>query len=173
MKRIIGISGRIWKVYSTVAIVFMFGSVVIIIANVVMRRFFNAPIFGSTEIIRYLGLSTACFAIVENEWSDGNITLTLLLDMMPKKMREIFMAVGFAVAACALVLLDFLLVRELIKKYVNGDFSSELMFPLWIPSLFLTLGVITLTIVVALKAAICMWCAKTGETVVFARLRTD
>ena len=67
MNTLIKVSGKVWKAFSTIGIVCMFICVLVIILNIIFRRFFRAPIFGSTEIVRYMALCAASFSIIENE----------------------------------------------------------------------------------------------------------
>ena len=69
---------KVWKWEAGIAWVFLFANVLLIMTHIIMRRFFDAPIYGSIELIKYISLCAASFALAQNEWIDGNITMSLV-----------------------------------------------------------------------------------------------
>jgi TRAP-type C4-dicarboxylate transport system permease small subunit len=166
-------AGKIWQSFSAVGVLFLLVSALVIVVNVILRRFFNAPIYGSTEIVRYMAMGAASFSIIENEWSNGNVSMPLIIEMLSKKIRDRVLFAGYAIISCVFLVLDFLLTQQAVGKFFDGSFSQELKFALWIPSAVLSVGFIVLTLVLILKVFIYAWMIKTGNTVVFEQLRTD
>lgn len=173
MDNIIKISGRIWKAFSTIGIICMFICTFVIILNVILRRFFNMPIYGSTEIVRYVALGTASFSIIENEWSNGNVSMPIFIDALPRKIRDVVVFIGYAICSILFFILDYLLIRQAVNKFVTMSVSQELEFALWIPAAILAIGFFVLTLVLITKTVICGWAVKTGNTIKFEELRTD
>ena len=64
INKIVRISGKIWLVFTRIASLFMALSAALIIVNIITRKFFNAPIFGSTELIAYASLIIAALAMI-------------------------------------------------------------------------------------------------------------
>lgn len=168
MDRIVKMSRTIWKSFSAIAAVFMIIIILVIIANIILRRVFNAPIFGSTEIVQYAGLVVASLAIVEAEWTEGNITMALFIDMMSQHARNILMAIEFTINSIIFIVLDYLLIQDVIAKFNKGTVTPELKFPRWIPSTFLAVGFIGLTLVLIVKTAMYYQAIKTREPINFA-----
>ena len=173
MDRLIRMYDKFCKAFTKVAAVFMVLSVAVIIANIILRRFFNAPIYGSTEIIQYVGLITASLAIVQTEWTEGNITMSLFVDMMSQKARDILMFIEFVINTVIFIVIDYLLVKDVFSKFAKHTLTSELKFPKWIPSTVLAIGFIALTLILMGKAILYLRMAKTGECVNFADLGRD
>jgi TRAP-type C4-dicarboxylate transport system permease small subunit len=142
-------------------------NMLLIVANIILRRFFNSPIFGSTELVRYLSLCAASFALSDNEWVDGNVNMTLLLEMMSNKTRDIMVFLGNVFCAVSFVLISYLLIIQAISKYTKGDITTELGIPIWIPASILAFGFVVLTLMIAIKSVILGWALKTGEKIDF------
>ena len=145
-------------------------SILVIVANIVLRRFFNAPIYGSTEIIQYLGLFVASMAIVETEWSSGNIVMSLFLDMAPQRVRNVILTIEFTINSIAMIVLDYLLFQDVIAKFLRGTLTSELKISRWIPSMVLAIGFVGLTLVLIVKTVIHCHMAITGKEIDFIKL---
>ena len=170
MEKLINRASRAFRVFSNVAMVLLFVNVAIIIANIVMRRFFNAPIYGMTELVRYISLFVASFAIVENEWVDGNVSMTMVVDALHAKARCVTMFVANLATTVAFVVLDYLLIQQMVNKYRDMSMTVELRIRLWIPCAALVVGFVALTVVLALKTYIWAWMRKTGQVVKFSEL---
>ena len=52
----------------------------LVVVNIVTRKLFNYPIFGAAEIVSYLSLFIGCIGLGRQEWTDGNIRMTILGD---------------------------------------------------------------------------------------------
>jgi TRAP-type C4-dicarboxylate transport system permease small subunit len=139
----------------------------LVVANIVLRRFFNAPIFGSTEIVRYVSLAAASFALAENEWIDGNVKMTVLLESMSKKAYDLFILIGNVVCSAVFILISYLLILQSISKFAKVDVSTELSLPLWIPAAVLAFGFCVLTLSIVIKSVILVYAFKVGETLDF------
>ncbi|NLO96693.1 MAG: TRAP transporter small permease [Peptococcaceae bacterium] len=154
MNKLVRITDRTWDITSKVASVFLTVIMLLIIANIVMRRFFNAPIFGSTELVRYFSLAAASFALAQNEWFEGNIKMTLFLELVSEKLRKIILFIGSIICTAAFSYISYLLVGQAIAKYVKNDVSTELNIPIFIMAGILALGFIFLTISLLLKTIV-------------------
>ena len=160
---------RIWNITSTVAGVFLIFNMVIIIANIVMRRVLGAPIFGSTEIVSYASLITASLALAQNEWFDGNIRMTIILDMISKRTSRIIQFVDYIICSIAFIFISYLLVGQALDKYAVADVSVELKLPLFVFAGCLAVGFILLTVCIILKTAVIGYGAFTGDEINFKR----
>ena len=170
MDRIIKTGGKIWRACTFLGGIFILFSAILIVVNVILRRFFGAPIFGSTEMIQYLGLAITSFAIIENEWGDGNIVMSLFTDMLPQKAHYILNMVEFVVEGIVFIVVDYLLVDAVISQMARGNLTPELAIPKWIPTGVVLLGFIVLTIVVFLKAILYYLAIKQGKELNFEQI---
>ncbi len=156
---------HVWNVSSMVAGVFLTFNMLVIIANIIMRRLFSTPIFGSTEIVSYVSLITASFAVAQNEWFDGNIRMTLVMELISKKAGKILHFIDYIVCSIAFVYVSYLLVRQAADKFIVADFSSDLRIPLFIFAGVLALGFILLTACIILKTVILGYGMVTNDVI--------
>lgn len=163
MRRFLIFADKIWRYTNIIATIFLAAIVFVIILNIIMRRFFNMPIFGSTEIIRYCSLGAASFALCQNEWFEGNVKMTILTETLSKKKRQILDFIVNIICTVAFMYISYLLVQQAIDKFVNKDVSIELNFPLFIAAGILAGGVILLTICILIKTISNAYSLKTGE----------
>lgn len=170
MDKIISCSARVWKVFTIIAEAFMAISALLIFVNVFTRKFFNAPIYGTTEMVQYMGLIIASFALIDNEWGDGNITLTIFLDKMKNSARYIVCAAVHIIEGLAFIVVDYLLFKDVFGKLALGTVTPELDIPRWIPSLVAAVGFTFLTIALILKATVYIIGARSGRNVNFAEI---
>ncbi|MDR1571877.1 MAG: TRAP transporter small permease [Clostridiales Family XIII bacterium] len=159
MSKLLIVATKIWKVEAYVAWVFMFANVLLIIFNIVMRRFFGTPIFGSTEMIRYISLCAASFALAQNEWIDGNITMSLIHEQLPKKAAGRLKAITNTICAAVFILITYLLYMQTYGRFVRQDVSYDIQIPIWAPSLVFAVGFTFLTVSIIIKA-ILLWHAE-------------
>lgn len=171
MKKFISAAYKCWNALSTFACVFLFLNMAIIIANIIMRRFFGTPIYGSTELVSYASLTTAAIALSQNEWFGGNIRMTLILESIGKKASRIITFIVYIVCSLAFIYISWLLTGQAAAAYSKADISTDLHMPIFIFKTILAVGFIILTICIICKAIVYGYAAKTGEEVNF-RLRT-
>ena len=62
-------------------------SIIITIANVVMRQLFRAPIYGAIEMIQYTVLLAICFGLPSCTLHGGHAKVTLLLEALSRGVR--------------------------------------------------------------------------------------
>lgn len=136
----------IWSWTSTVSGVFLILNIAVIIANIVLRRFFNAPIYGSTELVRYCSLISASFALAQNEWFDGNVKMTLLHETIKKKVADVLRTIMDVACFIGFIFVSYALFGQIIQYLNNGAVTQDLSMPTWIFSLVLFVGFVFLTI---------------------------
>jgi len=91
--------------------------------------------------------------------------MPIIIDALPRKLRNIVLFIGFAITSCIFVVIDYLLIRQSFNKFVTKSVTQELEFPMWIPSAVLAVGFCALTLVIILKTVIYGWMVKTGVEV--------
>lgn len=167
-----------WRILARVACVFMGAVIILIVVNVVLRRAFNAPIFGSTELICYGVLITSSFALSQNEWVDGNIRMSLIVELLPTdKAKNILWFIVNLACTVGLVISSYLLFHEVGVKYLHGDKSLSLSLPVWFFYLILSIGFLLLTVTFIVKEILTIDCIRKGlppyNLKEYAKSRTD
>lgn len=167
MDKIIKTSGKLWKIFTILSCIFMVFSAGLIIVNIITRKFFNAPIFGSTELISYASLVVAAFAMIDCEWADGNITLTIILDKFTRKNHYIINAIEHIIMGAFYIVVDYLLVKDTLTKFASKIVTTDLHMFKWIFSGITAIGFIVLTLVAFTKAALYIIAARNNERINF------
>ncbi len=165
MKKFISVSYKCWNALSTVACVFLILNMLVIIANIIMRRFAGSPIYGSTELVSYASLVTASIALAQNEWFEGNIRMTLVLESIGKQASRVIQFIVYIVCSVAFVYITYLLTAQAAAAYVKGDISTDLHMPIFIFKAILAIGFIFVTICIICKTIVLGYVAKTGEDI--------
>ena len=144
---------RVQKVFSKLcrALAFIGGialtaMLIVIVANIVMRRFFNISILGSTEIVSYLSLFIGSIGLGHQEWIKGNITMTILPDSVKPRTSALIHAIISFICFAGFSVVSYYLTNEAIKKAIVGELSSTLHIPLVIPTGFMAACFIFLSI---------------------------
>jgi TRAP-type mannitol/chloroaromatic compound transport system permease small subunit len=164
--------GKCWGVFTSVACICILVNVTMVVSNILMRRFFNMPIWGSTEFVKYISLITASLALVQNEWFDGNIRMTILPESISIKSKQILDVFVNVICTIAFIFVSYLLVRQAISKYVKWDVSADLHLPIFIFATVLAIGFVVLTLGIAFKALLSVYTLKAGVTFNLRTVRT-
>jgi TRAP-type C4-dicarboxylate transport system permease small subunit len=157
-------ANKLWWIWARISCVFMGAVIVLIVVNVVLRRVFNAPIFGSTELICYGVLFTSSFALAQCEWVDGNIRMGLIIDTLPTdRLRNGFLFVINLACTVGLLVCCGLLINETLVKFAHGDQSLSLKLPIWLFYLVLSTGFVLLTLTFVAKEILTVYCIIKGR----------
>jgi TRAP-type C4-dicarboxylate transport system permease small subunit len=129
-------------------------NMLMIVANIVSRRFFNSPVFGSTEFVMYCTLLSAGFAISATEWSNEHIKMTILVDFIRARSERaaslIDCIISFA-SAVGIGIAMVILFRLVLTKFAGGDVTGSYKIPQFILAGFLTFGFLLLFICLIVK----------------------
>jgi TRAP-type C4-dicarboxylate transport system permease small subunit len=167
LERKVTLATKTFRAFAEIGMWFMFADFALIIANIVLRRFFGTPIFGTTELIRYLMLSCASFAIIENEWIDGNVSMLVFLEKLTHKARSFMLGIIYTVTTVGVGVISFLLIRQVGLRIEDHHGTSELHLPIWIPALILAACFCVLVVVLVIKTLLYFWMSRTGNTLLF------
>ncbi|UCH21567.1 MAG: TRAP transporter small permease [Deltaproteobacteria bacterium] len=76
-----------------------------VVVNVLGRGLFDAPIYGTVEIVSLGGLFVTSFAIGYTERKRGHIVIRIMVRRLPERLRSLFVAVSFFLSLCMVALL--------------------------------------------------------------------
>jgi TRAP-type C4-dicarboxylate transport system permease small subunit len=165
-RRIIALT-KFFNIFREVSMWLLFGEVFVIIINIIMRRFFNDPIFGIIEWVKYIMLFCASFSLVENEWVDGNISMKLILDHVSERTRSLLYAIINILIAVMMGFITYLLFMQTFARFSDFAVTPELKMPLWIPEMLLVIGAAILTVGIVSKAVLWGWMWKNNKYIEF------
>ena len=102
------------------------------LANVLLRALFNYPIYGTFEIVCYVSLIMAAFAMPDTERTSSNISVTLVNEMLPEKGSKILKLITNIMGAGGCSVIGYRLIGLAQRRFVNGDVTADLRMPIYI-----------------------------------------
>jgi TRAP-type C4-dicarboxylate transport system permease small subunit len=157
MKGFIEASDRVLRVIEkagiTVAGVLMFAIMVVVVIDVVMRYFFNAPLEWSFELISlYLMVGLFFFALSDTLAHDAHVAVDILHLYMPARLRHAAELVGYLLATPVFAAIFHLSVITTWQSFQGGDvLAGHIPWPTWVAQLCVPLGVGVLVLRMALR----------------------
>jgi len=122
-----------------VAAVFLLAMVAVNVIDVGLRSIFNAPIFGTYEIVEFLLAAVAFLAIPEAFLRDQHITIELVDQMAPRRVVDWLRAIGTLTALIFVGLLAWHMVQPALDFIEFNEITMDLQLPLiWKAALILT-----------------------------------
>jgi TRAP-type C4-dicarboxylate transport system permease small subunit len=147
-------SERSFRLLHYVSDIALFAVMALLIVNILMRALFNAPIFGTYEFISVMSLVLIVCALSYTENTSGNVTVTLILEYLRPKTRNIFEIIGNSICTVMAGIIaydEFMLIHS---KFVKGDMTDNLHIPQWILVAVLAIGFILLTLCLLIKVIV-------------------
>ena len=129
MARVIGAAARL---LSHVAAITLLAMVLLNVVDVSMRSAFNAPIFGTFEIVELLLAVVAFLVIPEAFLRDGHITIELIDTVVPARWVPWLKVLGMGATVAFLALL----VWAMVAPAVDIVRFHEVTFSLQIPKIY-------------------------------------
>jgi TRAP-type C4-dicarboxylate transport system permease small subunit len=115
-------------------------SVLLNFSNVVLRKFFSAPIVGAEEVMNFLMVAVVFLGAGVVAYDNTHINMEILIDRFPKRVGTAFRAfaqLGAIVIAAILIVLGIPIIKQL---YAFHELSQAAMVPLWIPQIMVPIG---------------------------------
>jgi TRAP-type C4-dicarboxylate transport system permease small subunit len=138
-----------------VAGVLMFAIMMVVVIDVVMRYFFNAPLSWSYELISlYLMVGLFFFALSDTLAHDAHVAVDILHLYMTKRLRHAAEFVGYLLATPVFAAIFYLSVITTWESFQGGDvLAGHIPWPTWLAQICVPLGVGVLVLRMALRAA--------------------
>ena len=163
MKKLATTFDRINHAITGIGAVILVVNVLLVVANIILRRVFNSPIYGSTEYVQYISLVVGALGLCQNEWFDGNVTMTIVLELLPKKAAEVMRFICGIISSVGFAYVSYLMVNDVFNKFAKNDVTNMLKMPRWIFVAVLAFGIIMLTVSIIVKTIIQGYAVATGR----------
>ncbi len=136
MFNVVGAAARF---LTRVAAIFLLAMVAINVIDVGLREGFNAPIFGTHEIVVFMLAAVAFLAIPEVFLRDQHITIELIDQVIPDRAARWLHAFGSLCALVYVTLLAWHMVQPALDYIEFDEITMDLQLPLiWQAALILT-----------------------------------
>jgi len=114
-------------------------TILLVVANVLTRTIFTAPIKGTVELVQYSIMAIAVLIMARTCFEDKHIYVTVFTEKVPEKIRAYIYAFGRFVSAVLFGVMAFLLFKSLAG--VSERVSDILHLPVSIMYTIMGLGV--------------------------------
>ena len=156
------------KVLDTIAAAVMFSTMCIVVVDVFLRYFFNAPLSWSYELISlYLMVALFFFCLAPGLSAHAHVAVDLLQNKMSPRLRHFCDGVGYTfstIVFCGIVYMAF---NRSWVSWVNNDaISGSIAWPTWIAHVTVTIGSIAMVLRLLFRAVGHLVSALLGRSVI-------
>ena len=165
VKALLAIEGVIKKscmILNQVGLVVICGMVLLTVAEVIGRRLFNFPIIGSHEIQQMCLMTAAFFVWGHCQIQRGNIVITFIADMIPKKAMPYIEIISYSISTVMYGILGWRLIWQALHLKATGVVHAELQLIEW-PFLFVTALIGCTLFVLALMQTVARYIVEAVE----------
>lgn len=106
----------------------LFGMAVLTCADVV-GRLFDRPIFGSIELVSFMGVLAVAMALPVTQLGKGHIGVELFVDKLPRKGRLFFELCTETVSFALFIVISWRMFLFSLKLKASGEVSMNLHLP--------------------------------------------
>lgn len=140
----------------------------IVMADVILRYVFSAPLVWSYDLIGlYLVGIVFFFALPDTMQQHGHIALDVFVPFFPHRLRHAMQAIGFAISALLLAAISWLEVWEAEDALISDDrIAGVVAFQTWVAHAVLALGMGVLVLRCTYRAVFHLASAISGRDVV-------
>jgi len=103
--------------------------VFIVIANIIGRSFFQMPIKGTVEIIQYGVMFCAGIVMCRSGYEERHISVNLLIDKYPLRLRAAFIAFGKLLGTVAFGTLAVIYAQNVPEAMASGKVTETFRLP--------------------------------------------
>lgn len=138
-----------------IAGVLMFTIMLVVVANVTLRYFFNSPLSWSYELISlYLMVGLFFFALSDTLAANAHVSVNILHQYMPRRLRHACEFIGHALAIPVFAAIFYLSAVRTWESYRGADvIAGHIAWPTWLASICVPLGVGVLLLRMLLRVA--------------------
>lgn len=143
------------KAGMAVAGLMLFAIMLVVVADVVLRYFFNSPLSWSYELISlYLMVGLFFFALSDTLANNAHVSVDILHLYMPQRLRHATEVVGYLLATPVFVAIFHVSVITTWESFQGGDvLGGHIPWPTWLAQVCVPLGVGVLVLRMALRLA--------------------
>ena len=129
------ITQRLSIVSRRIAKICLCGIIAVTVVDVFLRYFFNAPIFGSADIVKLLEGAVLAFSLLCTHIMGGNITIDIIVERFSKRSQHIIHSINLVISFCFFLFLGYISAEHGIAMFRAGEVTMALAIPVY-PVLF-------------------------------------
>jgi len=142
---------KICSITDLLAGVCFFAVMALVLANIILRNVFRLPILGTVELVGLLTSTGLGLALSNCEMKDGNISMDVLTEKLPRKAQKIIEIFVYVIALCFWAIVVWRIFIFAGTSFINGRVTATASIPIF-PFIFLLgINVFLLCAVLAYK----------------------
>lgn len=126
--------------------VLLFGLMIVTVADVFMRFFFNSPIKGTMALTEIVIAMVVFFSLGMAQIMGNHLEIDFLVNKLPDRIQEFVQIVIYLVGSVLLILLTWKLFEMGIASMNTGEVKSDLGLPVYIVIFIVAVGSATFTL---------------------------
>lgn len=136
------------NVLAVIASVALLAMMLHVVAHGVWRHFFNAPFYGTNEIVAYWYMPVlVLFGLLAAQTQGEHISVTILVDSLTAKARVAMLVVGRVLGFLVSIGFAWYGLVEALNKYDMGTTAGTTLIPMWpitflVPVVFVVLALL-------------------------------
>lgn len=125
-----------------VAAVMLFAIMLVVVCDVFLRYFFNAPLAWSYELISlYLMVGLFFFALSDTLNHNGHVSVDILHNYMPSPLRHLAECVAYGCASLVFIGIFYVSLIRTYESFIGGDvMAGGIAWPTWVSYAAVPLG---------------------------------
>lgn len=130
-----------------VGAVFLFGMALLTCADVI-GRLFKYPIFGSVELVSFMGAIAIACSLPFTHQNKGHIGVELFIRKLPSKARNIIVLITEVLSLVLFILISWRMFDYAHKMQKSGELSMNLQLPEYVIIYILAGGFVVFTLII-------------------------
>jgi len=144
-------------IFVRISSVILVALVLLMIINILGRRLFNRPISGTVELVQYGMLACMALAVSRTGFEGRHLSVSLLLEILPKKARGIWECICQLIAGVIFGSLVIAYSRALPESLVSGRVSDILHIPYYINYIILVIAMVIVCLSFLYRAGLAVY----------------
>lgn len=111
-----------------------------VVAEVVLRTMFNAPIPGHLEISELIAPAIIFLALAYTQSTGGHVNMTLVVDRLPPTARRYAEIFNLFLSVAIYAVLTYFSAKHTYRTWLFGDNTMNYYYPVWPSTAAVTIG---------------------------------
>lgn len=118
----------------------IFALMLIGVAQILGRKFFNYPIFGYIDMVEIMMSFLVFMGLAYTDRLGGHIRMEVVATLLPRRMLWLFEVVGVLISLGVIAVLTYYTWTHAVRAYSSGDSSMDAQILLWPSKLVVSLS---------------------------------
>ena len=151
MGKLYRLAGKLIRLLNLGSCFLLLGMMAYIVIFIIIRGAFHYTLYGTYEIVQYTCLFVVCLALAGNDYIEGNVKVTVITDLIPKKWRVIPESFSLLLTCAMSIAMTYFMYDFFLMKLASNALSLNFLIPIWIFIFVLFISFILLSFSVVIR----------------------